>query len=110
MDPYVEISIHVPDWAHAPYIHSPSSSTTSSPSSSISTGRLNTQRTNSVKSNGFNPVWQEDFSFPFVCVGDMLDLIFVRFVVRRDGEGDEEPIAVYCTSLGSLAMGQYSQK
>lgn len=37
----------------------------------------------------------------------MLDLIFVRFTVRRDGENDEEPIAVYCVSLGSLAMGQY---
>lgn len=104
IDPYVEVSIHVPDWPHASY-HSSSSSTTPSPSSTGSTGRLLSRRTNSVKNNGFNPVWQEVLSLPFDCVGDMFDLIFVRFAVRRDGDNDEEPIAVYCVSLGSLAMG-----
>ncbi|KAG1789657.1 PLC-like phosphodiesterase [Suillus plorans] len=104
VDPYVEVSIHVPDWPHASY-HSSSSSTTTSPSSTGSTGRLLSRRTNSVKNNGFNPVWQEVLSLPFDCVGDMFDLIFVRFAVRRDGDNDEEPIAVYCVSLGSLAMG-----
>ncbi|KAG1897646.1 1-phosphatidylinositol-4,5-bisphosphate phosphodiesterase 1 [Suillus fuscotomentosus] len=104
VDPYVEVSIHVPDWPHASY-HSSSSSTTPSPSSTGSTGRLLSRRTNSVKNNGFNPVWQEVLSLPFDCVGDMFDLIFVRFAVRRDGDNDEEPIAVYCVSLGSLAMG-----
>ncbi|KAG2741260.1 hypothetical protein P692DRAFT_20880313 [Suillus brevipes Sb2] len=44
-------------------------------------------------------------SLPFNCVGDIFDLIFMLFAVRRDGENDEEPIAVYCVSLGSLAMG-----
>jgi len=37
----------------------------------------------------------------------MLDLIFVRFAVLSDGESGAEPTAVYCISLGSLAMGQY---
>ncbi|KAG2142733.1 1-phosphatidylinositol-4,5-bisphosphate phosphodiesterase 1 [Suillus bovinus] len=105
VDPYVEVSIHVPDWPHASHNQSPSSSATPSPSSPGSTGRLLSRRTNSVKNNGFNPVWQEALSLPFDCVGDMFDLIFVRFAVRRDGDNDEEPIAVYCVSLGSLAMG-----
>jgi phosphatidylinositol phospholipase C delta len=105
VDPYVEVSIHVPDWAHASDNQSSSSSATPSPSSTGSTGRLLSRRTNSVKNNGFNPVWQEVLSLPFDCVGDMFDLIFVRFAVRRDGDNDEEPIAVYCVSLGSLAMG-----
>jgi len=108
VDPYVEVSIHVPDWAHAPYIQS-SSSATPSPSPSGSTGRPISRRTGAVKNNGFNPVWQEALSLPFDCVGGMLDLIFVRFAVRRDGDSEEEPIAVYCVSLGSLAMGQCFQ-
>lgn len=108
VDPYVEVSIHVPDWSHAPYIQL-SSSAMPSPSSSGSTGRPISRRTNAVKNNGFNPVWQEALSLPFDCVGGMLDLIFVRFAVRRDGDSEEEPIAVYCVSLGSLAMGQYFQ-
>ncbi|KAG1807342.1 PLC-like phosphodiesterase [Suillus subaureus] len=105
VDPYVEVSIHIPDWPHASHHHSSSSPATPPPSSTGSTGRLLSRRTNSVKNNGFNPVWQEALSLPFDCVGDMFDLIFVRFAVRRDGDNDEEPIAVYCVSLGSLAMG-----
>jgi len=57
-------------------------------------------------------VWQETLRLPFECAGggnggggDMRDLVFVRFAVQRDGEPDGEPIAVYCISLGSLAMG-----
>ncbi|KAG2120381.1 1-phosphatidylinositol-4,5-bisphosphate phosphodiesterase 1 [Suillus clintonianus] len=105
VDPYVEASIHVPDWGYATHSQSSPASATPSPSSSGSTGRLLSRRTNSVKNNGFNPIWQETLSLPFDCVGDMFDLIFVRFAVRRDGDSDEEPIAVYCASLGSLAMG-----
>lgn len=102
VDPYVEVSIHVPDWPHASHHRSSSSSATALTGS---TGRLLSRRTSSVKNNGFNPVWQELLSLPFDCVGDMFDLIFVRFAVRRDGDNDEDPIAVYCVSLGSLAMG-----
>lgn len=102
VDPYVEVSIYVPDWPHASHHRSSSSSATTLTGS---TGRLLSRRTSSVKNNGFNPVWQELLSFPFDCVGDMFDLIFVRFAVRRDGDNDEDPIAVYCVSLGSLAMG-----
>ncbi|KAH7922577.1 PLC-like phosphodiesterase [Leucogyrophana mollusca] len=104
IDPYVEVSIHIPDWTHSPY---PTSSTTSlalTPTSSTPSLSA-TYRTNAVKNNGFNPVWQETMRIPFDCVGGMQDLIFVRFAVRRGGENEDEPIAVYCVSLGSLSMG-----
>jgi phosphatidylinositol phospholipase C, delta len=60
-----------------------------------------------VKNNGFNPLWDEKLSIPFECAGDdsMLDLCFVKFVVRLGGKGNGEPVAVYCSSLGSLEQG-----
>ena len=36
----------------------------------------------------------------------MMDLVFVRFAVRHEGS-EEEPLAVYCASLGSLERGEY---
>jgi phosphatidylinositol phospholipase C, delta len=35
----------------------------------------------------------------------MMDLVFVRFAVRHEGS-EEEPLAVYCASLGSLQRGE----
>ncbi|KAF9235225.1 PLC-like phosphodiesterase [Melanogaster broomeanus] len=108
VDPYVEVSIHTPDWGPAAGASMPSSSSSSSSVSSSGTAHQHrpvTMRTSAVKNNGFNPVWQESLRLPFECVGNMQDLIFVRFTVQRDGEHDDEPVAVYCVSLGSLAMG-----
>ena len=35
-----------------------------------------------------------------------MDLVFVRFVVRQEKDKDgEEPLAVYCASMGSLQCG-----
>jgi phosphatidylinositol phospholipase C, delta len=65
-----------------------------------------TVKTGVVKNNGFNPVWEQCLALPFDCVGDMLDLIFVRFAVKQEDKDDEEPLAVYCTSLASLNSGQ----
>jgi phosphatidylinositol phospholipase C, delta len=64
------------------------------------------QRTDVVHNNGFNPVWNQSLSLPFNIVGsdDIQDLIFVRFAVHTSDESTE-PLAVYCASLGSLAMG-----
>ena len=74
----------------------------STPARSISS------RTSVVKKNGFNPVWEEKLCITFDCVGDMMDLVFVRFVVRQEKDKDgEEPLAVYCASLGSLQCGTY---
>jgi len=58
-----------------------------------------------VKNNGFNPVWEEALSIPFDCVGEMMDLIFVKFDVKEDDGEEHGPLAVYCSSLGSLERG-----
>ena len=65
-----------------------------------------TFRTGVIKNNGFNPVWEQALCLPFDVVGDMRELVFVRFAVRQEDAGaSEEPLAVYCASLGSLNGG-----
>ena len=80
--------------------------TAASGSSSLP-GHAISARTSVVRKNGWNPFWAEKLRIPFSCVGDMLDLIFVRFVVRQEGAEAEEPLAVYCASLGSLQHGEF---
>lgn len=71
--------------------------------------RILSTKTGVVKSNGFNPVWEEKLSITFDVVGDMTDLVFVRFNVRDEGDDEESrPIAVYCSSVGSLRQGMSS--
>ncbi|KAJ6565650.1 PLC-like phosphodiesterase [Mycena vulgaris] len=87
VDPFVEVSVHVPDWSgfHPPPPGAP-------PVSPASPSAI-TYRTSSLR-------------IPFRCVGDMMDLVFVRFAVRQDGsKDDEEPLAVYCASLACLQQG-----
>jgi len=93
LDPYVEVSLHLPDWGLY-----------SSPPTSSSPLHLS-YRTNGVKNNGFNPVWEEALSLPFEVVGDMRELVFVRFAVRQDGDDEREPLAVHCVSLACLREG-----
>ncbi|KAG6840525.1 hypothetical protein C0991_006163 [Blastosporella zonata] len=100
VDPFVEVSIHVPDWPSAPAV----GMATAMPIPA----KAHTYRTGVVKGNGFNPVWEEKLRVPFECVGDMRELVFVRFVVRASEKEDVEPLAVYCASLGSLGMGSFS--
>lgn len=98
-NPFVEVSLHRPDWLV---------STGVSPYSSQSRGInscVNSCRTNVVKNNGFNPVWQENFRIPFETFGDMMDLVFVRFVVRQEDKGEDEALGVYCASLANLGRG-----
>ncbi|KIL66531.1 hypothetical protein M378DRAFT_185917 [Amanita muscaria Koide BX008] len=134
IDPYVEVTVHVPDWT---YSHaagqevsvdgehetlpstSPGAGSSGSSQSADSqatrpgstatlsalSARSVTYRTSAVKSNGFNPVWEEKIRIPFECVGDMWDLVFVRFVVRQEDKEDVDPLAIYCVSLGSLGHG-----
>jgi len=125
VDPYVELTLYVPEWPIRPEVKlkdnmrdrskerntssenddfqflSPKSimSGTSIPSRAISA------RTSAVKRNGFNPVWEEKLSIPFECVGDMFDLIFVKFVVKQEDKVTDEPLAVYCASLGCSQRG-----
>ncbi|KAJ3524795.1 hypothetical protein NM688_g8501 [Phlebia brevispora] len=109
IDPYVEISLHIPDWTPSPYLptnadrqaYSPPSAPTATTATSA---RTFTVKTTVVKNNGWNPVWQDSFSIPFDCVGGMLDLVFVKFAVKQEGV-DEESLGVYCTSLANLAHG-----
>ncbi|KAF8799533.1 PLC-like phosphodiesterase [Phlegmacium glaucopus] len=99
VDPYVEVTLYVPDWP----VHV-RSNPSSPPGMSSTPARSISSRTSVVK-NGFNPVWEEKLRITFDCVGDMIDLVFVRFVVRQEDKDGEEPLAVYCASLGSLQHG-----
>lgn len=115
INPYVEVSLHIPDWpqASAPVppesaLFNPHAGLTGETQVAATSARTVSCRTSIVKNNGFNPMWDEQLSLPFDLVGDMRDLVFVRFAVRQDGASDEEPLAVYCASLGSLNLGMLS--
>ena len=62
-----------------------------------------------MKNNGFNPIWEETVSLPFHVLGDMRELVFVRFAVREDGDDDNETLAVHCVSLACLREGMTYQ-
>ncbi|KAI0752611.1 1-phosphatidylinositol-4,5-bisphosphate phosphodiesterase 1 [Daedaleopsis nitida] len=109
LDPFVEVSIHIPDWTHSPFLPDGAADAYSPPTSGTATAatsaRTVTAKTGVVKNNGFNPVWEQQICLPFDLVGDMRDLVFVRFSVRQEDKDDDEPLAVYCASLGSLNLG-----
>ncbi|KAF9494260.1 hypothetical protein BDN71DRAFT_1449158 [Pleurotus eryngii] len=124
VDPYVEVSIHVPDWTNQPFLPSPqvkangkqsrsaedlpAYSPPSGPTATMATrARKISCSTSVVRHNGFNPVWEEQLRLPFDCVGDMKELIFLKFAVKQEGKGgdDDEVLAVFCASLGSLQRG-----
>ena len=112
MDPYVEVSLLVPDWTHSPFLP-PESDAKYTPAPGPQVGgatsaRVVSHKTKVVKNNGFNPVWDEPCSLPFDCVGDMKDLVFVKFAVREDGQDSDEPLAQYITPLGCLRQGTFS--
>ncbi len=44
-------------------------------------------------------------SLPFHVLGDMRELVFVRFAVREDGDDENEALAVHCVSLACLREG-----
>jgi phosphatidylinositol phospholipase C delta len=95
LNPYVEVSLHFPDWGLC-----------SSPSSPAGTSALQVSlRTSTVKNNGFNPIWEEKLGLPFEVLGDMRELVFVRFAVREDGDDENEALAVHCVSLACLRQG-----
>jgi phosphatidylinositol phospholipase C delta len=107
VDPFVEVSIHVPDWTQP--LPQDSHTVGASPDQQAVPGpiaaRTISYRTGTVKNNGFNPIWQDKIPLTFECLGDMKDLIFVRFAVKQEDKEDEEPLALYCVSLGSLQHG-----
>ncbi|KAF9458895.1 1-phosphatidylinositol-4,5-bisphosphate phosphodiesterase 1 [Collybia nuda] len=114
VDPFVQVSLHIPDWTHSPFL--PESATTAGAKYSAPTDATLTAATSArtvsfntcvVKNNGFNPVWQEELCLPFDCIGDMKELIFVEFAIRQEGkdDNDDAPIAIYCTPLSCLESG-----
>lgn len=131
VDPYVEVTLHVPEWTYCVSPALPASSsahaaiaaTNSSTPTATDTNRPQpqeplrfttsqpktlTHRTQIVKNNGFNPIWNEAIRIPFDCIAlpGMLELIFVRFVVKQEGQKDDaEPLAVCCVSLGEMQQG-----
>lgn len=106
LHPYVDVTVHVPDWTYSGE-EEEEEAPEEGEHGATTMARSVTYRTSAVKNNGFNPVWEEQIRIPFECVGDMWDLVFVRFVVRQeDGKDDEDPLAVYCVSLGSLGQGE----
>lgn len=126
VDPYVEVSLHVPEWTYcvSPSLpHTSPTSTSTSPSTSdsltqqqelplrftTSQPKTLTSRTPVIKNNGFNPIWNHTLRIPFDCISQpgMLELIFIRFVVKQEGrqKDDSEPLAVCCVSLGEVQQG-----
>jgi len=114
MDPFVEVCLHIPEWSASPFLPESSkvagvtySAPTEATATKTSSARTASFSTHVVRNNGFNPVWDKELSIPFDVVGGMLDLIFVRFIVRQRGKDDEgdEPIGVYCIPLGCLEKG-----
>jgi phosphatidylinositol phospholipase C, delta len=112
VDPLVEVSVHVPDWTHSPFLPNehnyspPNTPLGAAAATTATTARTVSYKTGKVKNNGFNPVWEESFSLPFDCVGDMRELVFVKFAVKDDDDKEyTEPLALYCTSLGCLNEG-----
>lgn len=111
LDPYVEVSLLVPDWTHSPFLPS-GNDAKYTPASGPQVGgatsaRVVTHKTKVVKNNGFNPVWDESLTLPFDCVGDMKDLVFIKFAVREGGQDSDEPLAQYIVPLGCLRQGKF---
>ncbi|KAJ3814875.1 PLC-like phosphodiesterase [Lentinula aff. lateritia] len=130
VNPYVQVTIHVPDWPTPPSVSANSiasglASANDAVSAVLSQGsgppspgpasgyfptnprssRSTSYCTSVVKNNGFNPVWEENLRIPFTCVGDMKDLIYVSFAVRHSEREDVEPLAQFFASLGCLQHG-----
>ena len=109
MDPYVEVSLHIPDWIQSPFLPSESGAAYTpalGPQvSGATSARVVSTRSKIVKHNGFNPVWNESFSLPFDCVGDMKDLVFIKFALRDGDQDGDEPLAQHVTPLGCLRQG-----
>lgn len=111
MDPFVEVSLHVPEWTTSPFLpettkaagvtYSPSSSATAN---AVSSARTLCVRTAVVKNNGFNPAWRASFSLPFDCVGDMKELIFIEFAVRHQ---NSSLLGMYCMPLTCMGQGSF---
>jgi len=110
VDPFVEISLHVPEWTSSPFLLESTkvtgvmSSSSSATANAASYSRTLSVHTTVVKNNGFNPTWRENFSIPFDCIGNMTELIFVEFTVRHH---NRDLLGMYCTPLSCIGRGYH---
>lgn len=127
VDPYVEVSLHVPEWTYCVSPPSLPSSADANPNMNDAAGseaplqftttraKTHTARTPTIKNNGFSPVWNHtlELCFDAPTQPGMLDLIFLRLLVKQDssvsssmaGYGEAETLAVCCVSLGEVREG-----
>ncbi|VDB86429.1 unnamed protein product [Peniophora sp. CBMAI 1063] len=109
MDPFVEVSVHVPDWMHVlPKDSAPNGKPALPGGEGATPAKVVTAKTGVVKNNGFNPVWAESLSLPFDVLGGMTELVFVRVAVRdasRGGGDEDDALAVWCASVGEIREG-----
>lgn len=64
-------------------------------------------RSKTISGNAYNPAWKESFRLSFDSYSDLLDLAFVKVEVKNAVTiGDDETIAHYCGSLGTLEQGE----
>ena len=59
------------------------------------------KKTKSIKNNGFNPIWNEDFSFVVNCP----ELAIVKFAVKDDDFGKDDYIGYYTVKFERLREG-----
>jgi len=132
MNPYVQVNVHVPDWPDGSKAASNTNDWTGPDASgqyeigtsptkpprrqsfdrsknvSGSAGSIQA-RTGAWKNNGFDPRWKETLFLEFEVAGDLLDLVFVQFIVRDETDNDEEySLAMYCIPMGCLKQGMHS--
>ncbi|KAJ3557189.1 hypothetical protein NP233_g11804 [Leucocoprinus birnbaumii] len=123
VDPYVEVSLHVPEWTYCVSPMSPTTAGSTMPGSQLrfttSPSKTHAARTHTIKNNGFNPIWNSSLqlSFDAPTQPGMLDLIFLRLLVKQESSGvgiggisggmsglvdvgSTETLAVCCVSLG----------
>ena len=107
VDPHAEVSLLVPDWMQSSLPPSEDNARCTPALGQQVSGATPARVVSSkaIKNNGFNPFWGESFSPPFDRVGGMKDLVFLKFVLRVEGQDNDEPLAQYVTSLGCLRQG-----
>ncbi|KAF7317211.1 Phosphoinositide phospholipase C [Mycena chlorophos] len=109
VDPFVEVSLYVPDWTG--FQQQPTTSLLFQPPPSSPTSPATpffVYRTSADRANAFNPTWDERLRIPFTCIGHpgLHELVFVRFAVRQEGSTEDEPLlGVHCVPLACLPQG-----
>lgn len=97
MDPYVDVSLHIPDWSLAK----------DAGVGTALTPKVVTWTSKVIKNNGYDPSWNQDCDLVFDSASDhMLDLVFVHFQVKlQHDDEDDKPVAQYCVPVSQIMPG-----